>query len=115
MQRLSCHGADCVRLRHKKEKDNRPAQQRSPVCGGEEPGTRFGVRIAVLGGQTEPSIPRGRVVKAGSSNSYHREVRGSIPGGWSVPPSSDPRCAGEKNLRVRFGVQGVVLGVSTVT
>jgi len=29
----------------------------------------------------EPSVPRGRVVKAGSSNSYHREVRGSIPGG----------------------------------
>ena len=35
-------------------------------------------RIAVLRGQTEPSIPRGRVVKAGSSNSYHREVRGSL-------------------------------------
>jgi len=26
-------------------------------------------------GQTEPSIPHGRVVKTGSSNSYHREVR----------------------------------------
>ena len=32
-------------------------------------------------GQTEPSISRGPVVKAGSSYSYQREVRGSIPGG----------------------------------
>ena len=34
-------------------------------------------------GQTEASIPRGRVVKVRSSNSYHREVRGSIPRGES--------------------------------
>ena len=29
----------------------------------------------------ELSLSRGRVVKAGRSNSYYREVRGSIPGG----------------------------------
>ena len=28
-----------------------------------------------------PYVPRGRVIKAGSSDSYHREVRGPIPGG----------------------------------
>ena len=34
-------------------------------------------RMAVLRGQTEPSIRRSRVVTGGSSDSYHREVRGS--------------------------------------
>ena len=43
-------------------------------------------RIAVLRGKRELSIPRGRVAKVGSSNSYHREVRGSVPGGGCAPP-----------------------------
>jgi len=34
--------------------------------------------------QSEPSIPRGRVAKAGCSDSYHWEVRGSIPGGGDL-------------------------------
>ena len=31
-------------------------------------------RIAVFRGQTKPYVPRGRVVKAGSSNSYYRQL-----------------------------------------